>query len=97
MLPDDAKVVSVADHVVEHPRVWLDRLPRLEYVGVSACPAITDACLAVLRNLPELRHFEIQHQHTVTDAGIAHLADHRQLERVYLLGTQTGDAPLPFP
>ncbi|SEP23562.1 amidohydrolase family protein [Trujillonella endophytica] len=27
MLPDDAKVVSVDDHVVEHPRVWLDRLP----------------------------------------------------------------------
>ncbi|WP_456550566.1 amidohydrolase family protein [Blastococcus sp. SYSU D00813] len=27
MLPDDARVVSVDDHVVEHPRVWLDRLP----------------------------------------------------------------------
>ncbi len=27
MLPDDTRVVSVDDHVVEHPRVWLDRLP----------------------------------------------------------------------
>ena len=27
MLPNDAQVVSVDDHVVEHPRVWADRLP----------------------------------------------------------------------
>ena len=27
MLPADAKVISVDDHVIEHPRVWLDRLP----------------------------------------------------------------------
>ncbi|MGW0593735.1 amidohydrolase family protein [Streptosporangium sp. NPDC002607] len=27
MLPDDAKIVSVDDHVIEHPQVWLDRLP----------------------------------------------------------------------
>jgi predicted TIM-barrel fold metal-dependent hydrolase len=27
MLPDDVQVVSVDDHVVEHPRVWADRLP----------------------------------------------------------------------
>ncbi len=27
MLPDDTRVVSVDDHVVEHARVWLDRLP----------------------------------------------------------------------
>ena len=26
MLPDDVQVVSVDDHVVEHPRVWTDRL-----------------------------------------------------------------------
>jgi predicted TIM-barrel fold metal-dependent hydrolase len=26
-LPDDAQVISVDDHVIEHPRVWLDRLP----------------------------------------------------------------------
>ena len=27
MLPSDAKIISVDDHVIEHPRVWLDRLP----------------------------------------------------------------------
>jgi predicted TIM-barrel fold metal-dependent hydrolase len=27
MLPKDARIVSVDDHVIEHPRVWLDRLP----------------------------------------------------------------------
>lgn len=27
MLPVEALVVSVDDHVIEHPRVWLDRLP----------------------------------------------------------------------
>jgi len=26
-LPDDAQVISVDDHVIEHPRVWLDRVP----------------------------------------------------------------------
>ena len=27
MLPEDAKIISVDDHVIEHRRVWLDRLP----------------------------------------------------------------------
>ena len=27
MLPDDVKLISVDDHIVEHPRVWSDRLP----------------------------------------------------------------------
>jgi len=27
VLPDDAKIISVDDHVIEHPRVWLDRVP----------------------------------------------------------------------
>jgi predicted TIM-barrel fold metal-dependent hydrolase len=27
VLPDDVQVVSVDDHVVEHPKVWSDRLP----------------------------------------------------------------------
>jgi hypothetical protein len=34
MLPSDAKIVSVDDHVIEHPRVWLDRLPA-KYSGVA--------------------------------------------------------------
>ncbi|WP_308165302.1 amidohydrolase [Nocardia sp. NBC_01377] len=27
MLPKDAQIISVDDHVIEHPRVWLDRMP----------------------------------------------------------------------
>ena len=27
-LPDDARIISVDDHVIEHPRVWLDRMPQ---------------------------------------------------------------------
>ncbi|MFI5886044.1 amidohydrolase family protein [Streptomyces sp. NPDC051554] len=34
MLPVGARIVSVDDHVIEHPRVWLDRLPS-RYVGVG--------------------------------------------------------------
>jgi len=28
MLPNDAQIVSVDDHVIEHPNVWLDRMPE---------------------------------------------------------------------
>jgi predicted TIM-barrel fold metal-dependent hydrolase len=34
MLPDDTKIISVDDHVIEHPRVWLDRLPS-KYVDAA--------------------------------------------------------------
>ncbi|MDT5256883.1 MAG: hypothetical protein QOD10_1963, partial [Mycobacterium sp.] len=34
MLPDDAKIISVDDHVIEHPRVWLDRVPA-KYAEVA--------------------------------------------------------------
>src|SRR5690606_20751712 len=27
MLPEDLQIISVDDHVIEHPRVWLDRMP----------------------------------------------------------------------
>ena len=34
MLPDDALLISVDDHLIEHPMVWQDRLPaRLREVG----------------------------------------------------------------
>jgi len=34
MLPDDARVVSVDDHIIEHPNVWQDRLPsRFKELG----------------------------------------------------------------
>jgi len=28
MLPGDVQIISLDDHVVEHPKVWSDRLPR---------------------------------------------------------------------
>ena len=34
MLPDDTRIISVDDHVIEHPRVWLDRLAS-KYEGVA--------------------------------------------------------------
>ena len=34
MLPADAKIISVDDHDIEHPRVWLDRLPA-KYADVA--------------------------------------------------------------
>ena len=34
MLPYDAKIISVDDHVIEHPRVRLDRLPA-KHSGVA--------------------------------------------------------------
>ncbi|MGH9112819.1 MAG: amidohydrolase family protein [Acidimicrobiales bacterium] len=34
MLPGDAQLISVDDHVIEHPNVWQDRLPK-RYRGVG--------------------------------------------------------------
>lgn len=34
MLPDDAQIISVDDHVIEHPRVFTDRLPA-KYTEVA--------------------------------------------------------------
>lgn len=41
MLPNDAQIVSVDDHVIEHPRVWLDRLPK-KYASVAPRVAVAD-------------------------------------------------------
>ena len=30
-LQDYMKLVSVDDHLIEHPRVWLDRLPKADH------------------------------------------------------------------
>jgi predicted TIM-barrel fold metal-dependent hydrolase len=39
MLRDDQKLISVDDHIIEHPRVWLDRLPS-KYDAVA--PRVVD-------------------------------------------------------
>jgi predicted TIM-barrel fold metal-dependent hydrolase len=37
MLPHDAQLISVDDHVIEHPRVWQDRLPaRFKEAGPTS-------------------------------------------------------------
>jgi predicted TIM-barrel fold metal-dependent hydrolase len=41
MLPDDVQIVSVDDHVIEHPRVWLDRLPA-RYASVAPRVEVAD-------------------------------------------------------
>ena len=39
MLPDDVQIVSVDDHVIEHPRVWTDRMPSKHR---DACPQVVE-------------------------------------------------------
>jgi predicted TIM-barrel fold metal-dependent hydrolase len=39
VLRDNQKLISVDDHIVEHPRVWLDRLPK-KYADVA--PRVVD-------------------------------------------------------
>ncbi len=39
MLCDDHRLISVDDHIVEHPRVWLDRLPSK---WAEAAPRVVD-------------------------------------------------------
>jgi hypothetical protein len=43
MLPTDAKIISVDDHVIEHPRVWLDRLPQSTQTSLPASSGSTRA------------------------------------------------------
>jgi len=39
MLPEDTQIVSVDDHVIEHPRVWTDRMPA-KYQDM--CPRVVE-------------------------------------------------------
>jgi hypothetical protein len=69
-------------------------LTELTELNLGQCPGVTDAGLAVLRELPNLARFDIEHQHAITDGGMQHLAGHRHLQMVNLLGTNTGDGTL---
>ncbi|MFI5046878.1 MAG: amidohydrolase family protein [Acidimicrobiia bacterium] len=42
MLREDQKLISVDDHIIEHPRVWLDRLPQRFQ---DAAPRVVDVPL----------------------------------------------------
>jgi ankyrin repeat protein len=71
----------------------LARLTRLRELDVSDYPGgqITDRGLDVLRDLRELRRFQMCWQRGITDAGVANLRPCSELESVDLLGTFTGD------
>jgi hypothetical protein len=73
---------------------YLARLPHLQHLNLGGCRQITDRGLAVLRRLPELRTFQLWHQGNISDAGIANLAGCMRLEKVNVMGTQTGDGAI---
>lgn len=68
----------------------LPRLPHLQQLNLSGC-SFTDRGLEMLRQLPELRIFELHWHQIVSDAGLAHLAGCERLERVDLMGSPVGD------
>jgi hypothetical protein len=75
---------------------YLAHMPQLQQLDLSNYPGsgITDRGLEVLRDLRELRDFQICWQPGITDVGIANLRFCELLESVNLLGTQTGDGAI---
>jgi hypothetical protein len=72
----------------------LARMPQLQQLELNQYPGgrFTDEGLAVLRHLPSLRVFSMSWQRNVTDAGVRHLEACPALERVDVMGSNTGDA-----
>ncbi len=71
----------------------LAAMPQLQHLELTRCP-ITNAGLGVLGELRELRSFFLYHHSGVSDEGLAHLETCERLERVDLLGTNSGDVVL---
>jgi len=70
-------------------------LAQLQDLNLSGWESpITDRGLEALRHLPELRRFQMCWPQRVTDAGMANLTLCEHLERVDLMGTQTGDGAI---
>jgi hypothetical protein len=71
----------------------LARMPQLEHLDLSEYPGgkLTDRSLEVLRQLPNLRTFQMTWQRSISDAGVANLKFCEKLESVNLMGTPTGD------
>ena len=74
----------------------LARMPQLQHLELNEYPGgrITDRGLEVLRDLPNLRTFEMTWQAGISDAGVANLRFCEQLERVDLMGSPTGDGAI---
>jgi hypothetical protein len=72
----------------------LARMPQLQQLELNQYPGgrFTDEGLAVLRQLPALRTFAMSWQRGITDAGVRHLEACHALERVDVMGSDTGDA-----
>jgi hypothetical protein len=83
---------KLSDEGVRH----LARMPQLQDLNLSGYPGgrITDRGLAVLRELKDLRRFQMCWQRGTSDAGVAHLGACDRLEIVDLLGTPTGDGAI---
>jgi hypothetical protein len=83
-------------HVTDAGMKHLGRLPQLQELDISDYPGgqITDRGLEVLRDLPELRRFQMCWQGGITDAGVSNLKLCEQLESVDLLGSLTGDGAI---
>ncbi|HEV8362748.1 MAG TPA: hypothetical protein VGQ52_04460 [Gemmatimonadaceae bacterium] len=71
----------------------LAQMPQLQELNVSG-PGISDRGLAVLRNLTDLRAFQMCWQRTVSDAGLANLTFCEPIHRVNLLGSTAGDGTI---
>lgn len=71
----------------------LARMPQLEALDLSDYPGgtISDKGLESIRNLLNLRRFQMCWQSGITDTGVANLAGCENLEDVNLLGSPTGD------
>ncbi len=74
----------------------LARMPQLEHLNLSEYPGgkLTDRGLEVLRQLPNLRNFEMTWQSGITDRGVANLRFCERLEGVNLMGSPTGDGAI---
>ncbi len=83
-------------HVTDDGLTHLARMPQLEDLDLSEYPGgrLTDRGLEVLRQLPELRRFQMCWQSGISDAGVSNLSSCDKLERVDLLGSPTGDGAI---
>jgi hypothetical protein len=74
----------------------LSRMPQLVELELSDYPGgiVTDRGLESLRQLKELKRFQMCWQSGITDTGIANLSSCDKLESVDLLGSPTGDGAL---